>query len=128
MCPADGDARLAFLLGHELAHLAKDDFSIGPRSWRSKNIQDGGPPPAAGGNAEANRRRDGRVRQAIRDIVRIKELQADSYGLIYMTVAGYDPAVIVRAASFFEQWVRQLPHAVAESRGASTPRPTGPSS
>ncbi len=114
--PADGDARLAFLLGHELAHLAKDDF------WHRSAFMALQKYPGTEDRRqlleEMLKQTDGAMASggAIRDIVRIKELQADSYGLIYMTVAGYDPAVIVGGGtSFFEQWVRQLPHAVAES-------------
>lgn len=43
------------------------------------------------------------------EIVRKKELQADSYGIIYASMAGYDPAVIVdtKGKNFFKEWVSQ---------------------
>ncbi len=120
--PVDGDARLAFLLGHELAHLSKDDF------WHRSAFMALQKYPGtedrrqlleellgqAGGAAASG--------ESIRSVVRVKELQADSYGLVYMTIAGYDPAVILGGGqSFFEQWVRQLPHAAAD--GGEHPSP-----
>ena len=89
--PSKGDARLAFILGHELAHLAKDDF------WHSSAF------------AAVREYGDGKkVRESLmkefnwdatdpntQEFIRKQELQADSYGLIYMTMAGYDPKAII---------------------------------
>lgn len=107
-----GDARVAFVLGHELAHLARDDF------WH-----------AAAFEAVA---RHGSGQKAIQEIVELlnitdtthagktikqKELQADAYGLLYSMMAGYDPRVIVNTGgkSFFREWTSQITGKIAYS-------------
>ena len=80
---AVGDGRLAFVLGHELAHLARDDF------WHAFA------PGSRGSNVEPRAR-------AIE-----KERQADAYGLLYMVMAGYAPGSVLRQnASFLDEWER----------------------
>jgi len=101
--PDVGDSRLAFLIGHELAHLAKDDF------WHKNAF------------ATFNRyKNDAQVRRSLAsqlektggspDFVKIQELQADSYGIMYMTMAGFDPRVIIGQDKddFFQFWVAQI--------------------
>jgi len=111
-----GDARLAFILGHELAHLAKDDF------WHFaafEAVQKFG----SGKKAEMEIREllfkteDIKCTVHSMEIVRKKELQADSYGIIYASMAGYDPAVIVdtKGKNFFKEWVSQITGKVAYS-------------
>lgn len=104
--PERGDACLAFLLGHELAHLAKDDFWH-RSAFMALRESPGDPGPrtrlvrllaAAGGDSA----------QA-RDGLRVKELQADAYGMLYMAMAGYDPsAVLAQGSSFFAKWAAQV--------------------
>jgi len=111
--PEKGNARLAFILGHELAHLAKDDF------WHSLAFA-----------AVREFADDKRVKEALlqrfgwdpgdpktQDFIRRQELQADSYGLIYMTIAGYDPKAIIDKdkTNFFEDWVTQITGKIAYS-------------
>jgi tetratricopeptide (TPR) repeat protein len=113
----DGDARLAFLLGHELAHLAKDDFwhlsaftaiqSHGKGSKVSESVAElirsiSDLDPGAPRSLEA---------------ARLKELQADSYGIIYMSMAGFDSSAIIDAggSNFFEHWISQITGQVAYS-------------
>jgi len=108
---AKGDARLAFVLGHELAHLAKDDF------WHSSAFA-----------AVREFGDDRQVRESLisqfkwdatdpktQDFIKKQELQADSYGLIYMTMAGYDPKMIIEKdkTNFFEEWVSQITGRIA---------------
>jgi tetratricopeptide (TPR) repeat protein len=89
---SSADARLAFVLGHELAHLAHDDF------WHAAAAA---PEPL--------------------EEERAKELRADSYGLLYMALAGYPPeAVLQSASSFLEQWVAST---VPETQFASATHP-----
>ncbi len=107
--PLGGDTRLAFVLGHELAHLAKDDFwhaevyralanvpeSVGLRKLL-KNTAD---VPEA---AQATRRAS----------IRQKELQADDWGFLYAAVAGYPVHQLLLSGkttqtNFFQHWVRQ---------------------
>ncbi len=63
------DSVLAFIIGHELAHLSNDDFW----NWEAfSKTQDKSFLPEAKTYSD-------------------KEKQADYYGLLYMTMAGYDP-------------------------------------
>jgi tetratricopeptide (TPR) repeat protein len=76
-----GEARLAFLLGHELAHLARDDF------WHAF-----APTAKRAGAEPVERTRD-------------KERQADAYGVLYLVMAGYSPDSVLRdGSSFLERW------------------------
>jgi tetratricopeptide (TPR) repeat protein len=99
-----GDARLAFVLGHELAHLAKDDF------WHAS---------AFSALAKYDRRRgDGKqpeteaqstlglLQTTPRDL-QSAEHQADAYGMLYASWAGYSPQTLLEQPdSFFAQWSR----------------------
>ncbi|MGV6860083.1 MAG: M48 family metalloprotease, partial [bacterium] len=87
---ARGDARLAFVLGHELAHLVSRDF------WHrnvflslSGNFQNGGMGEVqdlvAGGLFDESEDEDD---SALEDIKR-KELHADDAGVLYASLAGY---------------------------------------
>jgi hypothetical protein len=51
------------------------------------------------------------------EFIRKQELQADSYGLIYMTMAGYDPKAIIDRdrTNFFENWVSKITGKIAYS-------------
>lgn len=82
--PNEGDSRLAFVIGHELAHQFNGDF------WHYKFLR----------TAED----DKNSLQAFQDIKELakkpemllaKELQADQYGVIYATLAGYKSDKIV---------------------------------
>lgn len=104
--PERGDACLAFLLGHELAHLAKDDFWHRSAFMALRESPDDPESrtrlvrllAAAGGDSA----------QA-RDGLRVKELQADAYGMLYMAMAGYDPAAVMTpGSSFFAKWASQV--------------------
>jgi tetratricopeptide (TPR) repeat protein len=94
---AKGDARLAFVLGHEMAHLAYDD------SWHAEAFaavrRFGDPELARVTGAWAA---DGVAgRQA-------KETRADRSGFLFLMMAGYDPDGVVDAGSgFLEEWARE---------------------
>lgn len=104
-----GLSRLAFVIGHEMAHLLKGDF------WHIAAFE--------------IVRKYGTDKKAVDEILDIlvdtgdisttdharkiaknKELQADSYGLLYAAVAGYDPKEIVNenGKNFFREWVNQI--------------------
>lgn len=95
--PETGAARLAFVIGHELAHQFNGDF------WEYKFLR----------TAENNK--DGM--QAFQDIKELaknremllaKELQADQYGIIYSALAGYrTDAIISKDESFFFEWAEK---------------------
>ena len=93
-----GQARLAFVLGHELAHLANDDF------WH-----------AAAFSALSSYGKEGKARDGLGplfertpDEARRVELQADAIGMLYMTNAGYDPRAVLGEGDFFATWAIQM--------------------
>lgn len=94
--PAAGDARLAFVLGHELAHLANGDF------WHASafaTVRSSGDPSAELRALQDLLAQDATVR-------RIRELKADDAGILATILAGYDPAPLLGGdRSFFEEWV-----------------------
>ncbi len=110
-----GDTRLAFILGHELAHLAKDDF------WEYQAFE----MVRRFGSGERgiqeilsllSRSEETRDPAYVREIRKEKELKADQYGLLYAAMAGYDPKRIVDDANgenFFREWVDQITGKVA---------------
>lgn len=109
-----GDSRLAFVMGHELSHQAKDDF------WH-----------LAAFSAVKEFAADEKIRQALmgylekttdvgdkktaRDVAKRKELEADAYGMFYMAMAGYDPKMVIAqdGTNFFQDWVSQITGKVA---------------
>jgi tetratricopeptide (TPR) repeat protein len=94
-----GDARLAFVLGHELRHLARDDFW---HAFTAAALETAGgeSPPAS-----TTLRRDLK-RSPSAD--RVREMHADSYGFLYAVMAGYpvDEAVAAGGA-FLERWAAE---------------------
>ncbi len=104
-----GNARLAFVIGHELAHLADDDF------WHLAafdTLQNFG----SGHEAEQEilnlLMKTGAIQDTDsgRKTAKEKELAADSHGLIYASMAGFDPKAVVDAKgkNFFKEWVSQI--------------------
>lgn len=105
-----GDARLAFILGHELAHLAKDDFwhtevyralAGDPRAADNRRLL------AATSDAETSGGKPVRSEEA-----RLKESEADDWGFVYAAVAGYPVQRLLGESDsgdqdFFRFWVEQ---------------------
>jgi tetratricopeptide (TPR) repeat protein len=107
-----GHARLAFVLGHELSHLANDDF------WH-----------AAAFSAFTSYGTEGKARDALGpvfertpDEARRVELQADAFGMLYMTTAGYEPRAVLGNGNFFNEWARQM-ESLGAVEGESHPEP-----
>lgn len=87
-----GDARLAFVLGHELAHQLNADFWPYRFEASTKN------------NPEFSS-----VREFSRSPAAIKgmELEADQYGIIYAALAGFRTYIIgSKESNFFKEWFR----------------------
>lgn len=113
-----GDARMAFLLSHELAHLAMDDF------WQTEAFHGIKKMPIwyhARQKLELlldQRDPGGSGREA-----RLRELQADALGLIAMNAAGYDPDLILQGSSpFFKVWSsRMMEHQKTAAGSANHP-------
>jgi tetratricopeptide (TPR) repeat protein len=108
---AEGDARLAFVLGHEMAHLAYDD------GWHAQAFaalrRFGAPELAAA--SDWLRESDGE-RQA-------KEARADRAGFLFLLMAGYPPQGVLRpGSSFLADWAAR-----AESSGGPTADAAHPS-
>lgn len=100
-----GDARAAFVLGHELAHLAKDHFwHIAAFEAMTKYGSD----QKAVDEIVRLLCKTGDIKDTARarEVIREKELQADHYGFLYASMAGYDPLVIVDRGgkNFFREW------------------------
>ncbi|MCV6636692.1 M48 family metalloprotease [Candidatus Albibeggiatoa sp. nov. NOAA] len=81
-----GDTRVAFILGHELAHLANDDF------WHQEVAQ----------FSHQNQA----LSQALQHRPQQKELAADDRGFIYAAIAGY-PVDKLLTQDFFQHWQQQ---------------------
>lgn len=107
-----GDARIAFILGHELAHLANDDF------WHQEIAQ----------FIDDDQALEDILAEYVQQGGKQKELAADDRGFIYAAMAGYavDRLLTGEAGnSFFHQWqqrtaarVHQDTHPSAEQRAA----------
>lgn len=94
----DSDARLAFVLGHELSHQVNRDF------WHFFFYQ--GARPVLPRDRETKETLEKVIKIAKSgDSVSAKELQADQYGLLYASQAGYNVKNIVDTDSnFFREW------------------------
>lgn len=91
----EGDRRLAFTLSHELAHLQRGERLHAFAAYT------------------VHRRGDRGLADKLKDRVQAgdladRELAADQLGLLYATMAGYEPARLLdRDGSFFEAWAAQ---------------------
>ncbi|MBI5409172.1 MAG: hypothetical protein HZA14_07390 [Nitrospirae bacterium] len=93
----DGDSRLAFVVGHELAHQFNGDF------WQYKFLRTAGD---AGKNIQAFQ--DIKEMAKNPDMLLARELQADQYGVIYAASAGYDTDKIISGdKNFFLEWAEK---------------------
>jgi len=99
-----GPDRLAFILAHEIAHQLKDDF------WHLKFFQ------AVELSKEKGSQHEGILKEVreiagLTDKVLAKELQADEYGIIYASMAGFNTNAIVsedEKINFFEYFYKSL--------------------
>lgn len=102
--PERGIDRLAFVLAHEIAHQLKDDF------WHLKFFQ------AVDLSKEMGSQQEGILKEvreiaSLTDKVLAKELQADEYGIIYASMAGFNTSAIVtedEKINFFEYFYKSL--------------------
>jgi tetratricopeptide (TPR) repeat protein len=103
--PALGDTRLAFVLGHELAHLAKDDF------WHGEVHRALAGDPQARASYELLAQTSDADPTRLAE-TRLKEAEADDWGFVYAAVAGYPVHRLLTGnasgeADFFHFWVTQ---------------------
>jgi len=109
--PAVAEARLAFVLGHELAHLAHDDF------WHQEVYSF-----LAQHDGTRELARFQRSREGSQD----RELKADDKGFLYAAIAGFDMASLLDgsqpAKDFFEFWLTQTSAATQTTHLAAAMR------
>jgi tetratricopeptide (TPR) repeat protein len=86
--PDKGDDRLAFILAHEIAHQLKDDFWH-LRFFQAVDLSQKGKPSDAAAVEEVRRI------ATSSDEPLAKELQADEYGIVFASMAGFDTRAIV---------------------------------
>jgi tetratricopeptide (TPR) repeat protein len=101
--PELGDDRLAFLLAHEIAHQLKDDFWH-LRFFAAVELSRQDKPEDAA--VEEVRRIAGLAKEAL-----LKEMQADEYGIVYASMAGFDTRAVVTEdgrVNFFKYFASAL--------------------
>jgi tetratricopeptide (TPR) repeat protein len=97
--PEVGDARLAFVLGHELAHVSSNDFWHASAFDTVQGVED---PTEKAARLQELLYQDARDRQVL-------ELKADDEGMLALIQAGYNPGPLLdRDRTFFEEWVGSL--------------------
>jgi tetratricopeptide (TPR) repeat protein len=97
--PEEGDARLAFLLGHELAHLGNNDFWHVSAFATVENIED---PTEQEERLQTLLALDSQDRKKL-------ELKADEAGILTAIQAGYDVQPLLAGdRTFFGEWVDGL--------------------
>ena len=89
-----GDTRLAFILGHEMAHLACDDH------WFTQKRNKAFIEDSSSYNTDVKENRPSINKHFV-------EFRADEYGLIYTALAGFQVDILFRF-NFFEEWIDQL--------------------
>ncbi|KPA19218.1 TPR repeat-containing protein [Candidatus Magnetomorum sp. HK-1] len=95
-----GDARISLLIGHELAHLAKDDF------WEQSAFAFSSPKQK---ETSSNAMSD-----LFENVMKKKELKADEYGFFYSSLAGFDVQLVLdyQGENFFQQLETHMNHDV----------------
>jgi len=97
--PEEGDARLAFLLGHELAHVGNNDFWHASAFATVDNIED---------RTEQEERLQILLALDSKDRKKL-ELKADEAGILTAIQADYDVRPLLAGdRTFFEEWVEGL--------------------
>jgi tetratricopeptide (TPR) repeat protein len=112
-----GDARMAFVLGHELGHMAEDDFwhletyraltGDAQYSGLKKILRGGSDVPDA----------DLKLQLAM---ARGKEIRADDRGFMYAGIAGFRVDTLLGGSNkdkdFFTYWMEQLPQNIIDTK------------
>ena len=103
--PAVGDARIAMVLGHELAHLAEDDYwhrDIYLALSENENMRGQEVFSFIGQRSGFGSKTDDTWLDTVRD----REIRADDNGFLYAALAGFDVEKIINLSgqSFFQHW------------------------
>lgn len=94
----EGDCRIAFILGHELAHLANQDFGR-YKTWQAL-IEMGN---------KKDRKELFQFFETSSDYEKGNELEADRNGALFAAMAGYKIAPLLRGKNnFLRYWVRKV--------------------
>jgi len=109
-----GDARLAFILGHEMAHLAKDDFGKINAFASAQEIEVN--------FLEIMSHSPKKQSTPLSKYIQELEYKADYQGIIYATIAGYDPAIIfdTNDKNFFQELSEQIDSKTEKQESAET--------
>jgi tetratricopeptide (TPR) repeat protein len=113
--PKRGDDRLAFMLGHEIAHQLKDDFWH-LRFFQAVEASQAGPPDHAAiiWFRKLWQTIIGTQKPPAEDydiVYAAQELQADEYGIVYAAIAGFNTEAIITeddTVNFFADWLQAL--------------------
>jgi len=93
-----GDDRMAFLLGHELAHIFKNDFTYNSSFIAAKKED-------TSDNKELS------SDELIDSLTSWKniEVRADKLGLVYASISGFNPKTIIDSDNnFFKEWTERI--------------------
>ncbi len=105
---AQGDSRLALVLGHELAHLHREEYFHAYAATRRSAATD-----ARAVSALTKRF----------DHLKQRELAADRRGLLYAALAGFHPKALLEGQeAFISAWSAQTPVAAAHADHPAPPR------
>jgi tetratricopeptide (TPR) repeat protein len=116
-----GDDRLAFVLAHEIAHQLNNDFwhmnfFYAVEKYSSKGKFDLKEILGVTGEGEEDPKR-----------LQSKELMADSQGIIYASMAGFNTSAVVmddEKVNFFEEWIKAVDPTYLEQINPDSSHPT----
>ena len=97
-------SRLAFIFGHEIAHLFADEY------WEEnafQSVRDIDHPAKKKSLVSLFKPDRKDINKKNLTLIKKREIKADSFGLLYAHIAGFDPMAILDANGeiFFSQWV-----------------------
>ncbi len=108
--PEETEARLAFVLGHELAHLSHDDF------WHREVLQFSEVQSKSKKNSDSS---------SIKE-TKEKELKADDKGFIYAALAGFPVEFLLQnnsdSTNFFTLWMQQSNSELSDTTNSAETR------
>ena len=102
---AEGEAELAFVLAHEIAHLNHCDWRLPARRPSLLALLSGAPASTAAGSGSAGGRPS--APSADTRFSRAREEEADRLAVLYMAQAGYDPTAALRMLDRLEAQVAE---------------------
>ncbi|KPA13960.1 Peptidase M48, Ste24p [Candidatus Magnetomorum sp. HK-1] len=109
-----GDSKIAFIIAHELAHLSNGDF------WKPPNV-----PSGKSGKTIDKHNYQADMISLLNNLENdiLKEFHADDFAIVYMTMAGYNPLIIINndGSNFFQEWHAYFGTNHMETNGSHPP-------